>query len=176
MPHAGRLLIPVALLVLAGCSGGSDPINPGPQPPTITAITPSPDAGGPGELVTFRGTATNSPTSWRWDFGGGATPNASIEATPEVRLSNSLATFTGTVTARNAAGESQPFRFTYRIAHGLPRVNAVLQGGTLGAPGRAVEFAAIASNRPTAWQWDFGGGTDPGTSTAELPEVRLKDP
>lgn len=160
--------------LLAGCGGGTTVVPPGPQPPTVTAISPLPDAGGPDETVTFSGTATNSPTSWRWDFGGGATPNATNELSPAVRLKDSLGTFTGTVTARNAYGTSAPFTFTYRIAHGLPRVNVVLPGGgPLGAQGKRIEFAAIALNHPNAWEWEFGGGATPNTSTDETPQVRL---
>lgn len=62
---------------------------------------------------TFTATNTGEPaTTWSWDFGGGATPNTSTAESPVVRLA-APGTYTGTVTASNAGGSSDPFEFEF---------------------------------------------------------------
>lgn len=86
----------------------------GSLPPTITEVTPTGVAGASGALVNFSATATNSPTSWSWDFDGGAFPNTSTDASPQVTL-EAPGAYNGTVTATNANGTSVPFNFNFLV-------------------------------------------------------------
>lgn len=56
-----------------------------------------------------------------------------------------------------------------------PIISAVTPSGTVGASGATVQFAATASGNPTGWQWEFGAGAFPSTSTAASPDVVLVD-
>ncbi|HYE79601.1 MAG TPA: PKD domain-containing protein, partial [bacterium] len=105
-----------------------------------------------GAQVSFTATASNFPTVWNWDFGGGATPNTATGAAPQVTL-GAAGVYNGTVTATNAAGSSTPFPFTYTVAtqptwvaHTLdgPRPFNVVSGLLAGKP--AFAYSQINGN------------------------------
>ncbi|HYE79438.1 MAG TPA: PKD domain-containing protein, partial [bacterium] len=54
-----------------------------------------------------------------------------------------------------------------------PQVVSVSPTGSIGVVTETVQFAAVTTNNPTAWAWDFGGGTIPNTSTDPSPVVNL---
>lgn len=83
--------------------------------PVITNVTPIGGIGVSGAAIEFSATASGSPTSWDWDFGGGAVPSTSTEATPEVNL-ETPGPYVGTVTATNAFGTSDPFPFNFTVS------------------------------------------------------------
>jgi len=87
--------------------------------PRILSVDPSgcptPVAGKSGNGTNFIATATNAPTSWSWNFGGGATPNTSSQSEPFVTF-GAAGTYTGTVTATNAAGASVPYAFCFVVS------------------------------------------------------------
>ncbi|HYE77454.1 MAG TPA: PKD domain-containing protein, partial [bacterium] len=141
--------------------------------PLVTAVTPA--GGQVGESVTFSATATGSPTSWSWNFGGAGIPNSSTAANPTVTLSSSPGTFTGRVTATNALGSSPPFTFTITVASAnAPSVTAV--SPLSGTSGSTVTFTATTTGSPTEFQWFFGGGAGIEGSTDEAPTVILGPP
>ena len=110
----------LAALELAGCpqSGQGTVPNPMPQPdppapptesllPRITEVTPRDPAGLPAARATFVATATHAPITWQWVLGGGAAPQSSTEASPNVRLGD-IGSYTGSVVACNEDGCSEP--------------------------------------------------------------------
>lgn len=132
--------------------------------PVISAVTPSgcptPAAGKTGEGAIFKATASNNPTAWSWNFGGGATPNTSTEAEPLVSFTTP-GTFNGTVTATNAAGASTPFPFCFVVTQEAPEIQFVLTVCPMAAGVNnqtGVTFRAIATGGPTSYSWDFGPG------------------
>lgn len=94
------------LLILQGIRGslllspGCDPVN---APPVVNFVAdiPDPIIIPQGGTVNFISTATNAPTSWTWDFSGGA-PASTIE-NPSVTFNN-IGLYTVTHTATNAFG------------------------------------------------------------------------
>lgn len=145
------------------------------DPPVITAVNPS--EGFVGEMVEFVATAINAPVTWSWEFGGGATPNTATDVRPKVTL-GAEGTYTGRVTATNAAGPSLQFEFAFTVMQPteVPAVTAVTPGGNAGRSGQHVTFKGTATQGPTAWNWAFGGGGLPNTSTAFQPSVQLERP
>ena len=163
----------LATLILSGlpmgCGGGGKGITV-PSRPTVIAVTPTGTISTSGTRVVFQATASNSPASFQWSFGGGATPNQSNVAEPSVVL-GAPGSYAGSVVAINSAGTSSAFAFSYAVAPLsqplAPHILSVTPTGAVGQPGQPANFTAQVLNHPTAWLWDFGGGASPSPNTAE---------
>jgi PKD repeat protein len=109
-------------------------------------------------MVTFTDLSSNTPLSWAWDFGDGA---SSLEQNP-VHTYAENGVYNVCLTASNAEGSSTECKdvtigntpqapvadFTYTIA------------------GLIVTFTDVSTNTPTSWNWNFGDGS---TSTLQNP-------
>ncbi|MEO7995264.1 MAG: hypothetical protein ABI743_12770, partial [bacterium] len=82
--------------------------------PVISSVSPGGAVGRTDDIVMFSAVASNLPTSWSWNFGGGATPNVAVVPAPTVGLALRGA-YTGSVTATNTFGTSAPFNFSYSV-------------------------------------------------------------
>jgi len=78
--------------------------------PPVANFTASATTGCEGVSITFTDASTNSPTSWAWDFGGGAT-NSALQ-NPTVTF-NTAGTYTITLTATNAYGNDSEVKTAY---------------------------------------------------------------
>jgi hypothetical protein len=115
----------IAILgILMGCSHklpGDWVVQLGPRISGVTAPTAANNAG---TNFTFA-VQTTGPTvvAWSWDFGGGATPDTSTVAAPNVVLVNPStttdATYNGSVTVTDADNRSDTFDFTYVVGRTL---------------------------------------------------------
>ncbi len=76
-----------------------------PQPP-VAAFSASDLDICQGQYVNFTDQSTNSPTSWSWNFGGGASPATSSVQNPSNILFNTAGTYTVTLTVSNLSGTS----------------------------------------------------------------------
>ncbi|HYE79685.1 MAG TPA: PKD domain-containing protein, partial [bacterium] len=143
--------------------------GPGPQVPHIFDVTGNGGSGNPGQSLTFGATASGDPTSWSWDFGGGALPATSSDPQPTVTL-DAVGTYIGSVRATNAVGTSPPFQFSFRVL-AIPR--PVITGVTPATvrAGSAARFEATFMGQVDSWVWDFGGGVTPNTSSSPAPLV-----
>ncbi|HYE80123.1 MAG TPA: hypothetical protein VEI97_19265, partial [bacterium] len=102
--------------------------------PEITAVTPTGLIGALDQRVTFKATATGSPTAWQWTFSGGVDPLTSTAAQPTVLLVTP-GTYSGTVTATTSAGTSAPFAFQYTVPTTIvPFRTTNVHGGVVGQP------------------------------------------
>jgi PKD repeat protein len=82
------------------------------QAPEINGVTPT--SGYPGQNVTFFATVYGtSPMIYEWDFGGGATPNTSGNASPQVTLGDE-GTYNASLTVTNEHG-SDYYPFTLSV-------------------------------------------------------------
>jgi|GEM_PF-2096515 len=150
-------------------------VNPA-VPPSIIGVQPAGELGTPGTMLVFSVQSTGLVENWSWNFGGGGSPNTSTTASPQVTL-GAAGSYSGTVALSNRFGSSAPFGFNYSVATvpvNPPVITEVTPIGQIGTEGDAVTFQATALNAPTAWTWDFGGGTIPETSTDSAPLVTLK--
>ncbi|HYE76520.1 MAG TPA: PKD domain-containing protein, partial [bacterium] len=126
------------------------------NPPQVLSVSPTGIAGCPGASVTFGADVTNSPSTWSWNFGGGATPNTSVAPNPVVTL-GAIGTYNGTLTVTNGAGSSGPFSFSYTIGasawagHFLPSPT----GGEGHYPS-----VVIYNGKPAVASVRYGGGSN----------------
>jgi PKD repeat protein len=138
--------------------------------PVIEEVQP--DGGLTGTQVQYTVTNTGgTPDTWSWDFGGGASPGTSSEASPTVTLGPPGLYF-GSVLASNAAGSSE-LSFVLSVSGtSAPVIRGVNWNGS--GTGMTVEFSAdISGSAPDVFTWDFGGGATPNTSADAMPEVVL---
>jgi PKD repeat protein len=137
--------------------------NPG--PPVISDVSPL--QGGVAAEVQFTTNLIQGlpPFTYAWDFGGGATPNESTDVAPMVTLGDE-GQYNCTLTVTNDDGEDV-FDFTLDVLT-VPIVDGVTPSvfyewteSTVSANASGVE--------PFTYEWSFGGGADPDTSTEASP-------
>lgn len=136
-----------SLLISAGC----DPAN---IPPVadFTADLSSPIIVPVGGAVNFFDASTNVPTSWSWDFGGGAS-NSTVQ-NPSITF-NTIGTYTITLTASNAYGNDSEVKAGYvQVVGAAPGIQCDTLRNYQPAP---VEDYAYY-NWSTGWGWLPGTG------------------
>jgi len=116
-----------------------------------------------GGTFRFIDESTNSPTSWEWDFGDGAT---STEQNPEHTYAEPGEYQVCLVVANEAGAGEACLLVRVRLAPAAAFSFELLEGASY-------RFVDRSSNRPTAWSWDFGDGT---TSTERDPEHTYAEP
>ena len=117
--------------------------------------------GGAPMAVTFTDKSSNGPTSWKWDFGDGAT---STDQNPS-HTYTTLGSYTVTLTASNVNGQDSTTKINYIITTLAP-VAAFSADRRIGNAPFLVQFTDLSSNNPTSWKWNFG---DSATSTEQNP-------
>ncbi len=137
-------------------------VTAGPPPAPVADFVGSPTTGTDPLTVNFTDQSTNSPTSWNWDFGDGATSTAQNPS-----HTYSVGTYTVTLTVSNASGSDQMVRTNYIVVDPCVAPVANFVGSpTSGNTPLTVSFTDQSTNSPNSWNWDFGDG---GTSTAQNP-------
>jgi PKD repeat protein len=129
----------------------------------IASFTGTPTSGTAPLTVAFTDTSANSPTSWFWTFGDGAT---STVQNPSHQYT-SAGSYTVSLMATNAAGSNTVTRTNYITASTLSAPTASFTGSpNAGTVPLTVAFTDTSANSPTSWSWTFGDG---GTSTSQNP-------
>ncbi|HYE79262.1 MAG TPA: hypothetical protein VEI97_14860 [bacterium] len=148
----------------------------------MTAVEYSPPASLPGTAVTFAAMTTIPVIDYDWDFGGGATPQHSTDATPVVTLRNP-GWYTGSVQVSTADRTSARYRFEYGVQAPpppIPEITQVTPTGDVGTIGQRVTFAAEAvwDNGTFDWTWEFSEAVQilPTPFADRFAEVRLLEP
>jgi|GEM_PF-3472845 len=172
-----RALPMLALMLLgwlvASCGGGGT--TPADSPPIVLSVN-LPASVVLGSTVRLSANVSGSVDTWQWTLSGPG-PGSVADPRPNVRFDN-LGIYTGSVIATNAAGSSAPFSFSTKvITEGVvaeaPEVQSVGPIGDVGFAGQPIGFLATATNFPERWEWNFGGGAIPATSSAPNPQVVL---
>lgn len=138
-----------------------------PPPAPVANFTVAPASGNAPLAVTFTDQSSNFPSSWQWQFPGGS-PAAYSGKTPPAINYNTPGTYTATLTVSNSTG-SHAVSKTVQVTQGAPVTNFSADN-TCGSAPFTVHFTDNSANSPTAWQWQFPGGT-PSNSTAQNPVV-----
>jgi PKD repeat protein len=137
-------------------------------------ISVSPEEGITGHNVQFSANVDGTrPLTYSWDFGGGATPNISSEATPTVIL-GAVGQHFATLTVDNANGTSV-FNFILTVTGTgvAPEVISVSPNG--GFSGQIIQLNPfISGSQPFTYLWDFGGGAMPNMSISATPVITLR--
>jgi PKD repeat protein len=163
--------------VMASNSAGSDTfpfqieVGPNNVAPVIIGVTPT--SGAPGSNYSPFADATGGPIeTWSWDFGGGATPNTSLDPVPSVML-GAPGTYAASVTATNSGG-SDTYNFNLVVGSGVAAPDIVAITPDTGVTGTDVVFAPTNNGGPVdTWSWDFGGAGTAGDASIEFPTVTL---
>jgi PKD repeat protein len=108
--------------------------------------------------VQFSNESSENATSWQWEFPGG-TPATSTDENPTV-VYNAAGTYTVTLTATNAAGNSTVTQTDLIVVNDVPAASFTSSGDLLD-----VAFTNTSTNA-TSYSWDFG---DSQNSTEENP-------
>ena len=143
----------------------TNPTNPTAQQLPVATFISNVTSGSVPLNVAFTDTSTNSPTSWNWDFGDGAT--STTKNTTHKYLT--AGSYKVTLTVTNAAGSNTTTKSNYLTV--IPSVSpkpvvALSASPTTGNAPLNVAFTDTSTNSPTAWNWNFGDGT---TSTSKNP-------
>ncbi len=125
--------------------------------PVVQSISPPTNNGG---TVTFAAAATNSPTSWTWNAGGGTIQSGGTTSSPVISFP-STGSYTVQAVATNANGSSAPVSHTISVVL-APSVTAVSQ--TNQAPGE-VQLTPTNVNGPTNWSWNVPGSNEVSLTT-----------
>ena len=120
-----------------------------------------------GQVVTFTNTSQNA-TSYLWNFGDGMT---STDANP-VHTYTTGGTYTVMLTATNDCGS---VTVSQTVTVNAPPAAAFTASPTSGCGPLTVQFTNQSSGNPTAYNWQFAGGT-PSSSTAQNPSVVYNTP
>lgn len=104
--------------------------------------------------VQFTDKSTGAPTTWKWDFGDGA---SSTEQNPK-HTYTTLGTYTVTLTASNENGSDTTSK-TNLIVTTMAPVADFKADRQVGKAPFIVTFTDLSKGNPTSWVWDFGDGT-----------------
>lgn len=136
-------------------------------PPQVLSVNPGGGVlGRGGDVVSFSAVASNSPTGWSWNFGGGTSPNTALVPAPTVQLAT-RGDYIGGVTASNAFGTSPNFPFSYTV---LPYGWARTWGGS-GADTATALAVDSAGNSYVGGTFNGTVDFDPGPGTTSRTAV-----
>ncbi|MEZ5339180.1 MAG: PKD domain-containing protein [bacterium] len=144
-------------------------LNINPQNSAIDGVNP--ESGVEGTEVTFIADYNGAPaTSYAWDFGGGASPDTSIETSPTVTL-GTPGDYSASVAISSEDGTESYF-FTLKVIEGVPLISEVLP--LSGDAGEVLNMqASNIGGAVDSWAWDFGSAATPSTSSAVSPAITL---
>lgn len=119
------------------------------------------------EVVNFKDSSANTPTTWAWDFDYDKNPGTktSTVQNPDFTYTQS-GTYTVALTVTNSVGSSTKIRSNFIHVYQTPEGNFGYQTN-IDQP-TDVFFKDSSTFSPTEWFWDFGDGK--GTSTSQNPE------
>lgn len=149
-------------------------VNPSTAPPSIEDVSPTSGATGSNEQ--FTATLSGSPPdTYVWDFGGGASPNTSGDASPTVTLGTS-GTYNASLTVSNANG-SDNFPFTLSVIDpDTPPVIEFISPNQADGKSTFTFDVTMSGGTPTTIQWTFPNNLFTIDSSNELePTVTAND-
>jgi PKD repeat protein len=118
--------------------------------------------------VQFTDKTLNSPTSWSWDFGDGATSTGQnpSHAYPGKGI------YSVTLTATNNDGTDTEKKVNYITVGVIPKADFIseIPAYQQGTRTQYVRFIDTSVGNPTSWSWDFGDGQ---TSSEQYPPLHL---
>jgi len=123
---------------------------------------------GVGGQAVFTDVSTGGPTSWEWTFEGGDPATSNLQSPPAVTY-NTAGQYGVTLTVENPAGTNTMTVTNFMDVGYAPEVDFAADQ-TMVQQGEEVSFSDNTINDPTAWAWEFPGGT-PSSSNEQNPVI-----
>ena len=164
------------VLILSNIVGPPDvfefQLEVGAYPAVVLDVEPT--FAGEDEYVQFIADVSGTaPLSYNWNFGGGAIPDTSTDASPYVLLPEA-GDFSAVLTVDNDFGPADVFEFTLEVGSTAPQIWSV--SPTRAETGKIKQFTAhVGGTGPFSYTWYFGGGAEPNLSTEASPSVTLQE-
>ena len=114
----------------------------------------SPSTPGPGQTVQFTDTTPESPTSWSWTFGDGATNSGKNPTHAFAKAGN----YTVNLIATTSSGLKQASK-TVTVASMSVLSSSFTYTPATPSVGQAIDFMDTSTGSPTSWSWNFGDGS-----------------
>jgi PKD repeat protein len=176
----GSISLPMTGLSVAAPVGWTKPPASGPEfnvfvllpKSTSTGATPAPgfsatpDPATTGKSVQFTDSTLNSPTSWSWNFGDGASSSNTSTLENPAHVYANAGTYIVQLTARNGSGSASTTGTVIVNPGTTVPVPGFSFSPSVPAPNQSVQFTDTTTGSPTSWAWTFGDG---GTSAVESP-------
>jgi PKD repeat protein len=142
------------------------------SPPDVQAVGPLEVL--EGSVVTFNAAGIGSGNlEYAWTFADAAVPNTSDEASPEVTI-GAPGTYNCLVVVTNQyGGDVYPFEL---VVNGIKPLIDPLLNRNSGYNGDVFNISADVTGNELSYEWNFGGGASPNTSTAASPQITLAGP
>jgi len=134
-------------------------ISPAPVAP-VAAFSGSQDRIECPSTVVFTDTSIQSPTSWYWEFGDGAT---STSRNP-THVYTTAGVWDVNLQASNAYGNDWENKSAYITTTVIPPIAGFSGTPVFGSNPLTVSFTDASTHFPTTWEWNFGDGTANSTS------------
>jgi PKD repeat protein len=147
----------------------------------------SPLSGVSGAQVTFKAAVCatagsrplNDPTNppqFIWNFGGGAEPNVSYDAEPQVTLRDGLrGPYEGSLSIRDGCSDDNLVTATFTL--NVAALSVLDVAPLSGVENTSAIFSAvIGTGNVSEYVWDFGGACTPSGSNVANPSVRFNTP
>lgn len=143
--------------------------NAGAPAPVLQSVSPL--TGSTGASVEFTALVSGmGPFTYDWQFGDAATPASSSDEEPNVTLSGTPGNYDCSLTVTNEGG-ADTLDFTVTVG-APPEILSVTPEG--GPSTDDIQFSAVVmGTAPIAYDWQFGNGAWPNTSTELSPTVTM---
>ena len=139
---------------------------------TVDITSPSGDTTiSTGQSVDFESSVSNgsSPYTYQWDFGGGAT-DSTVQNPGSITFSTA-GTYTVTLTVTDSSGATAESSVIVTVQSSTTAFTVSITPPSTITAGVPVNFQSTVLNgtSPYTYQWNFGGGASPNTSTVQDP-------
>lgn len=142
--------------------------------PVINSVAPT--SGDEGAVVTFSANVTGTaPLSYMWNFAGGADPNVSYGASPQVTLQDD-GTYNASLYVENSAGnDTFPFLLTVASAGTGITITGITPDPAEGDEGDELTFDVqfTGTQESVTYAWDFDGGIEGSNPAVKSPNVTI---
>ncbi len=179
-PDLGNQEVFLTISDLANNFTANIPVHITNDPSPIASFSANPTEGSVPLHVQFTDNSSNSPQTWEWSFGDGASSN---DQNPS-HIYSTVGKYTVSLTVSNEFGLNTANYVDHISVADQAPVAEFTANNTSGYAPLTVIFTDQSENNPTQWNWDFGNGSSdlqnpthvysvPGTYTVSLTATNI---